>query len=431
MPFAVSCRSCGARFSVADELYQKRFAGRIVTVRCKHCQASIRLDASEPPRKPRLPQPPPRPLGAAKQRPEAPRRPAPPRRLLALSRGLLHSQPGGGGSEGVFDAPPPSEREQLAEPPSAPPIDLTLEARSEPPSSRTPPLGDLAMGTQKRREHASEDLDFLLGLSGSPGTAAALASPSLPTFDEPSKSNRTASQESTADLSLARTGSHPTRARSGLLVFALLGLAAIGVALWFARTRGRAALEPEPALNASSSNLVRLNGNASAAEPRRPAGQANTLPSDPTEEPAPPKAPEPDKTSPRQASAKSRTRPASSPEPTTPRPNFSATVATSAPPPVTQPDKTEFAPFDRSQASAALASATAEAGACRQEGDPSGTASVTVTFAPSGRVTSAVISGPPFAGTKTGGCIARALRRATIPAFSGEKVTVAKTVVIH
>jgi hypothetical protein len=56
---------------------------------------------------------------------------------------------------------------------------------------------------------------------------------------------------------------------------------------------------------------------------------------------------------------------------------------------------------------------------------------VVVTFAPSGRVTSANISGPPFAGTPTGGCIAAALRKTRVPAFDGERITVSKTVVIQ
>jgi hypothetical protein len=88
-------------------------------------------------------------------------------------------------------------------------------------------------------------------------------------------------------------------------------------------------------------------------------------------------------------------------------------------------------PFDRSAAAAILTSSAAQASACRKEGDPSGVASVVVTFAPSGRVTSANISGPPFAGTATGGCIAAALRKARVPAFEGDRVTVSKTVVIQ
>jgi cytoskeletal protein RodZ len=88
-------------------------------------------------------------------------------------------------------------------------------------------------------------------------------------------------------------------------------------------------------------------------------------------------------------------------------------------------------PFDRAAASAALNSSAAQASSCRKDGDPSGVASVTITFAPSGRVTSANISGPPFAGTPTGGCIAAALRKARVPAFEGDRVTVSKTVVIQ
>ena len=103
-----------------------------------------------------------------------------------------------------------------------------------------------------------------------------------------------------------------------------------------------------------------------------------------------------------------------------------------ATPTVKEPPSGEPAgPFDRAAASAALNSSAAQASSCRKDGDPSGVASVTITFAPSGRVTSANISGPPFAGTPTGGCIANTLRKARIPAFDGDRVTVSKTVVIQ
>jgi cytoskeletal protein RodZ len=88
-------------------------------------------------------------------------------------------------------------------------------------------------------------------------------------------------------------------------------------------------------------------------------------------------------------------------------------------------------PFDRAAAAAALTASASAASACRKEGDPSGTASVVITFAPSGRVTSANIGGPPFAGTPTGGCIAAALRKTRVPPFEGERVTVSKTIVVQ
>lgn len=59
-----------------------------------------------------------------------------------------------------------------------------------------------------------------------------------------------------------------------------------------------------------------------------------------------------------------------------------------------------------------------------------GTATVAVTFASSGRVTTANV-GPPFAGTPAGACIARAVRSASVPAFSRPTFTVNYPFVIH
>ena len=56
---------------------------------------------------------------------------------------------------------------------------------------------------------------------------------------------------------------------------------------------------------------------------------------------------------------------------------------------------------------------------------------MTVTFAASGRVTSARLSGPPFQGTPTGSCIANAFRGVHVPAFEGSPVTVNKEVTIR
>ncbi len=88
-------------------------------------------------------------------------------------------------------------------------------------------------------------------------------------------------------------------------------------------------------------------------------------------------------------------------------------------------------PFSASAASAALREATAAASGCRRASDPSGMADISVTFAPSGRVTQAAVSGPPFSGTVTGGCIAQTFRKVRVPAFSGEPVTVTRKITIH
>jgi hypothetical protein len=88
-------------------------------------------------------------------------------------------------------------------------------------------------------------------------------------------------------------------------------------------------------------------------------------------------------------------------------------------------------PFDTSAAVTALSVAALQSGSCRKAGDPTGMARVVVTFAPSGRVTSSTVSGAPFAGTTTGGCIAGQFRAARVPAFEGPMVTVARSVVVE
>lgn len=133
-------------------------------------------------------------------------------------------------------------------------------------------------------------------------------------------------------------------------------------------------------------------------------------------------------------------------EPSAEKPAASPAVKTSQPSRVTaaknaakpeSAEQDEAAPvekepeFDAEEAASALDSAAERATSCRQPTDPSGTAVVTITFAPSGRVTTATIAGPPFLGTATGSCIASTMRGAKVPAFSGKFVTVRKTVTIH
>lgn len=88
-------------------------------------------------------------------------------------------------------------------------------------------------------------------------------------------------------------------------------------------------------------------------------------------------------------------------------------------------------PFNTGAARSALTTAARNASSCRGPDDPSGVARVSVTFSPSGRAVRAVVQGPPFAGTKTGGCIAARLRAARVPPFQGDRVTVKKKVVVQ
>jgi predicted Zn finger-like uncharacterized protein len=91
-----------------------------------------------------------------------------------------------------------------------------------------------------------------------------------------------------------------------------------------------------------------------------------------------------------------------------------------APPPADAP------PFSKASAISALSAAASAAGSCKKPGGPTGSGKTTVTFAPSGRATTATVAGS-FAGTPVGGCVASVFRRAHVPAFSGSSVTVSKS----
>jgi hypothetical protein len=84
-------------------------------------------------------------------------------------------------------------------------------------------------------------------------------------------------------------------------------------------------------------------------------------------------------------------------------------------------------PFNVGAAKSALAGSSASASGC-SDGNPA-SARVSVTFARSGRVTSAVVDGS-LAGTSVGSCIARVMRVTTVPAYSGEIVTVISRVTL-
>ncbi len=85
-------------------------------------------------------------------------------------------------------------------------------------------------------------------------------------------------------------------------------------------------------------------------------------------------------------------------------------------------------PFARAAAAVAIADGGLRAASCRQAGAGSTAVPVSVTFAPSGSVLSATVTGGPLVGTPEGGCVAAALRGARVPAFDGEPVTAATLV---
>lgn len=81
-----------------------------------------------------------------------------------------------------------------------------------------------------------------------------------------------------------------------------------------------------------------------------------------------------------------------------------------------------------SNASGAIGSAGRSAASCLEAGELRRSMSVSVTFAPSGRATRAVITGGPHRATPVGSCIAQRLRNATVAPFEGEPVTIHTTI---
>ncbi len=118
-----------------------------------------------------------------------------------------------------------------------------------------------------------------------------------------------------------------------------------------------------------------------------------------------------------------------SPSTPTPRPE-EAPKPTADAPPAEAPTPT-LPDFDPGAARQALAQGAASAHSCRGPDDPSGVARITIIFAPSGRVTTARIGGPPFQGTPAGSCIAQKFQHLHVPAFAGEAVTITKEVTIE
>jgi hypothetical protein len=100
----------------------------------------------------------------------------------------------------------------------------------------------------------------------------------------------------------------------------------------------------------------------------------------------------------------------------TPSPGPADEAAVEAPPISPPPID---APIDERALKAAMAAAASRAAACSVPEGPRGSGRVAVTVAPSGRVTLALVEGPPFAGTAVGTCVAQAFRAVSVPPFSG------------
>jgi hypothetical protein len=107
-------------------------------------------------------------------------------------------------------------------------------------------------------------------------------------------------------------------------------------------------------------------------------------------------------------------------EPAAPEP----AVRSAPPAPAPNANPSSEVGFDRKAAAEAIRAAADRAAACGNTGRREATR-IAVTFAPSGRATTAVIEGDSSVrGTPLGSCVAREMRNARVPPFSGGLVTV-------
>jgi hypothetical protein len=385
------------------------------------------------------------------QRPPAPLEAAdlePPTAIVAAPTGdIFESAPD--------SATPLDSQDYVEEPPKrlpqAPPVRRFPTApraptKAEPPSATSAPkIEELVHGPAvapedkkgpPRKRQASGDLtdDLLSGDLGfdapvpiAPPDAGALLRAPISAAPPPDQPATPSSKPPTA-AATKKPESEKSSARGFVWVVALVALGGAAFAFRDRLPTG------SPKAAATSENVAKSEPAAPAPPPVTPPEPAPAAP-EPTASAAPepvasaasPEATDTATPTPSPVVAKPGKPLRSTPD-ATPKPE-PAPTPTVAPP--REPPAEATGPFDAAAARASLDTAAAQASSCRKPGDPSGVAVVTITFSPSGRVTTANIGGPPFAATPTGGCIASTLRKARVPPFIGEMVTVRKTVTIQ
>jgi hypothetical protein len=213
----------------------------------------------------------------------------------------------------------------------------------------------------------------------------------------------------------------------------LIATGAVAVAVWMVLRPAPTAppalpssLPPPPPIAAEQAPTPPAAVTTAAPTAIAPTAAETAAPAPSTKEAEPALAANPGTTKPEAAKPEAAKPEAAKPEAA--KPEAAPTPVPEAPAP---PPPSSGPEFDKAAANAALGSAAGAASGCRAPDDPQGTARVSVKFAPSGRVTSALVSGPPFAGTATGSCIAKAFRGISVPPFSGDPVTVSKSINIR
>lgn len=96
-----------------------------------------------------------------------------------------------------------------------------------------------------------------------------------------------------------------------------------------------------------------------------------------------------------------------------------------APAPAPKEAAASGASFDKEAAASAISSV--DLTKCRTTNAEKGDGHVVITFSPAGSVSKAVVDKGPWVGTPVAKCLASQFKKTTVPAFSGDAVTVGKT----
>ncbi len=460
----ITCESCGSKYTIADT----KVDGRKVKVRCKNCKAMIIVDGSGE--------------GAADVADVAPKKDAwsvnltdddsremTTSELVAGWKSGLVTTDAYVWKDGMDDWKPvlevPELKKQLL---AAKPLkdDGVVSSASAgggatddlfggPGGPAVPAPG--AGGDDKKATGARNESSVLFSLDalkGGPKDAPKAAAPSIDVFGN---LGSTPLLTNNADLLTAPAkdpppapagariqapiASAPSKGKGGLIAAILGGALIIGGGLFFALKSG-----DEPAVDpAATAEAEKLKAEAAAAtkkaeealkkaeeqqkammaELQKAKDEAQKRGEDPAEAERKKK----EELEKQEAEAKAKT---ATTTPTTSTGSASTGSTTAAKPAETKPAATSGgAAFDVGAAKAALSAAAANAAGCGKPGGPTGTGKVQVTFAPSGRVTSAEVISGPFGGTAVGGCVATKFRAARVPAFSGSPQTAAKSFTIN
>jgi hypothetical protein len=222
--------------------------------------------------------------------------------------------------------------------------------------------------------------------------------------------------------SMTMSSRRPTGVRLWPLLLAVVGGCAVilGGAAWIV-------LKPAPAQPAAALEAPVERTAVPAAEPvpAAPPAAAATAPAPAVVEPAAAVKPAADEEKPEKTDEEAKEPPATdqprhaSKSSTPPR-----STASTKKPVAPRASKAPAGPFNVEAAKTALNAAATKAGSCS---GTSGKGKVQLTFAPSGKVSSAALTDGPFAGTPAGKCALKHFKAARVPPFSGAAQTVAKS----